>query len=330
MATYTIIGGDQKQYGSVTADDLRRWITDGRLNAQSLAKEENDTEFRPLSAFPEFADVFAALAAGAFSPGSARAGSPNWLGRDYELDIGGCISRGWELFKNNFGILFVAALLFALIEGFIAGLGAIPFVGPLFSLANLVIAGPLLGGLYYVYLQTIRKQPASAGDVFAGFRKAFAQLFLGHIVRSLLVGLCMIPLVVVLVIMVLRLAAAQHGESSQAPSPAMLVSLLSSGVALTALFVCLIPMIYLQVRWAFTLPLIIDKQMNFWTAMKASWKMTGRHWWQVFGLVILIGLLNVVGVVMCCVGVLFTAPIGYAALMYAYETIFSPVGPQAG
>jgi hypothetical protein len=63
MATYTIIGGDQKPYSSVTADDIRRWIADGRLNAQSLAKEENDTEWRPLSAFPEFADALA--------PGSA-------------------------------------------------------------------------------------------------------------------------------------------------------------------------------------------------------------------------------------------------------------------
>ena len=60
MAIYTIIGGDQKEYGSVTADDLRKWMTDGRLNAQSLAKEEHDTEWRPLSAFPEFADVLAA------------------------------------------------------------------------------------------------------------------------------------------------------------------------------------------------------------------------------------------------------------------------------
>jgi hypothetical protein len=63
MATYTIIGGDQKEYGSVTADDLRKWITDGRLNAQSLAKEEHDTEWRPLSAFPEFADVLGASSA---------------------------------------------------------------------------------------------------------------------------------------------------------------------------------------------------------------------------------------------------------------------------
>jgi hypothetical protein len=63
MATYTIIGGDQKPYNSVTADDIRRWIADGRLNGQSLAKEENDTEWRPLSAFPEFANALAASSA---------------------------------------------------------------------------------------------------------------------------------------------------------------------------------------------------------------------------------------------------------------------------
>jgi hypothetical protein len=63
MALYTIIGGDQKPYSSVTADDIRRWIADSRLNGQSLAKEENDTEWRALSAFPEFADALAASSA---------------------------------------------------------------------------------------------------------------------------------------------------------------------------------------------------------------------------------------------------------------------------
>jgi preprotein translocase subunit YajC len=85
MATYTIIGGDQKPYSSVTADDLRKWITDGRLNAQSLAKEENDTEWRPLSAFPEFADVLAASSAPPppfSSPVAAASG-----GRDAALQL---------------------------------------------------------------------------------------------------------------------------------------------------------------------------------------------------------------------------------------------------
>ena len=69
MATYTIIGGDQKEYGSVTAEDMRKWIADGRLNAQSLAREERDTEWRALSTFPEFAD---ALSAGSAHPPTIR------------------------------------------------------------------------------------------------------------------------------------------------------------------------------------------------------------------------------------------------------------------
>ncbi|MGB7748272.1 MAG: hypothetical protein ACLP2Y_17190 [Limisphaerales bacterium] len=85
MATYTIIGGDQKEYGSVTADDLRKWITDGRLNAQSLAKEEHDTEFRPLSAFPEFADVLGASSAPA--PPLTAPLAPAGDGRDAALQM---------------------------------------------------------------------------------------------------------------------------------------------------------------------------------------------------------------------------------------------------
>jgi hypothetical protein len=84
MATYTIIGGDQKEYGSVTADDLRKWITDGRLNAQSLAKEESDTEFRPLSAFPEFA---AALAASPAPPPLTAPAMRAGGGRDAALQL---------------------------------------------------------------------------------------------------------------------------------------------------------------------------------------------------------------------------------------------------
>ena len=53
-----------------------------------------------------------------------------------------------------------------------------------------------------------------------------------------------------------------------------------------------------------------------------SRKMVNKHWWQIFGLVILISLLNVAGLCACCVGLLFTIPIGIAALMIAYETIF--------
>ena len=54
MATYTIIGGDQKQYGSVTEGQLRQWIADGRVNAQTRVQVEGAAEWKSLSEFPEF------------------------------------------------------------------------------------------------------------------------------------------------------------------------------------------------------------------------------------------------------------------------------------
>jgi hypothetical protein len=83
MANYTIIGGDGKQYGPITGDDLRKWISEGRLNAQSLAKADSDAEFRTLATFPELADAFAPPAVMPIAPppfGTAGTG-----GRDAAL-----------------------------------------------------------------------------------------------------------------------------------------------------------------------------------------------------------------------------------------------------
>lgn len=52
---YKIIGSDQKTYGPVPADQIRKWIAEGRVTGATLAQEESSTEWKPLSAFPEFA-----------------------------------------------------------------------------------------------------------------------------------------------------------------------------------------------------------------------------------------------------------------------------------
>ena len=57
---YKIIGGDQKEYGPVDADQIRLWIADGRLAAQSKAQAEGSADWKPLSEFPEFADALGA------------------------------------------------------------------------------------------------------------------------------------------------------------------------------------------------------------------------------------------------------------------------------
>jgi uncharacterized membrane protein len=324
MANYIIIGGDGKEYGPVSADDLRHWLAEGRLNSQSLAKAEGDAEFRPIAKYPEFADVFAAGAPATIGPLKPAA---DFQDRDYELDLIGCITSGWELVKTNLNILFVATLFYLLIQLAVGVLGNIPLVGMIFSIGNFVISGPLIGGLYYLFIRVNRKEPAAVGDMFDGFRRAFGQLFLGAFIPGLLTMLCLIPFLMILGIKLIpllpQLGQLAHVQPGATPDPATVKALLSALlVSLPVGLVCAIPAMYLSVCWKFTGPLIIDRQLDFGAAMKASWKMVNKHWWQVFGLIVLISLLNLAGACACCIGLLFTIPVGLAALMIAYETIF--------
>ncbi len=72
----------------------------------------------------------------------------------------------------------------------------------------------------------------------------------------------------------------------------------------------------------FTIPLVIDKRMGFWEAMELSRKVVTKHWWKVFGLVIVLGLLGLAGLLVCIVGVFVACAIGQIAILYAYEDIF--------
>ena len=51
---YKIIGADQKEYGPVTADEVRKWLAEGRANGQTLVQTDGGP-WKPLASFPELA-----------------------------------------------------------------------------------------------------------------------------------------------------------------------------------------------------------------------------------------------------------------------------------
>jgi len=330
MANYHIIGGDGKEYGPITAEDIRLWIAEGRLNSQTQARSEAETAWRTLGTFTEFAEALRGAPPTIAPPGySATAtASTDYLGRDYDLDLGGCVTQGWELVKNHMSVFVVAVLIYLAIEGVLGGLANLQFIGGIFSIANFVISGPLMGGLLYLFLRGARGASPELGEMFSGFQRAFGRLFLATLVQGLLVGLCLLPFIIVFAMKFIAAGIHVNPQSLQndpAAAQQFLRTILSLLVTtMPVLLICAIPAIYLSTSWKFTLPLILDKNLDFWTAMKTSFKMVNKHWWQVFGLTILIGLLNVAGLLACCVGLLFTIPVGMAALMFAYETIFGP------
>jgi len=51
---YKIIGGDGKEYGPVSADDVRQWIAEGRANGQTRVQAEGSADWQALGSLPEF------------------------------------------------------------------------------------------------------------------------------------------------------------------------------------------------------------------------------------------------------------------------------------
>jgi hypothetical protein len=72
MGRYQIIGADGRQYGPVSGDQLRQWITEGRANAQTHAFVEGATEWKALGTLPEFAGHFASPTPPTISPPAPR------------------------------------------------------------------------------------------------------------------------------------------------------------------------------------------------------------------------------------------------------------------
>ena len=54
---YKIIGADQKEYGPVTAEQVRQWLSEGRASMQTKVLPEGSTEWKVIGELPEFASA---------------------------------------------------------------------------------------------------------------------------------------------------------------------------------------------------------------------------------------------------------------------------------
>jgi hypothetical protein len=217
--------------------------------------------------------------------------------RGYQVNIGSCISRGWELVKANFWLVVGATFLVTLCQQ--AG-GFVPLVGPFISLA---LYGPLMGGLNIFLLKLIRGERAELGDAFSGFSSAFGRLCGTFLLMILAIYAVVLPGAIPLVI-----AIANRGEPG-------VLSLILLGVGFLA---C----IYLAIAFSFAIILSADMQLGAVKALRVSFRVVNMRWFAVFGVMFVAGLINILGFVACIIGLLVTMPIFHAAILYAYEDIF--------
>jgi hypothetical protein len=144
MATYTIIGGDGKEYGSVTADQLRQWIADGRANAQTRMRIEGATEWKSLAEFPEFQAALDGAAPPSLPPAApvAASAAPPKM-------------SGMAVTSLVLGILGIFTCGITALAGLILGIVAMVKVknsGGKLGGGGLALAGTIVSGIFLFFI----------------------------------------------------------------------------------------------------------------------------------------------------------------------------------
>ncbi len=226
------------------------------------------------------------------------------------IDGSGCVSDGWELVKRNYGLFFGVSLVGMILAG------CIPCV-------SLFLVGPIMGGLYYIFLRDMRGEPVDFGMLFKGFDK-FVPLMVIGIVQSVPEIIGQILRITVDVGRIGLEGATGRGDLYQSSSDTFPIAL-ASGMLVIIIIVAVI-LILAGIVWRvllfFAIPLAMEHDLGAVDAMKLSARAAMSNVGGLIVLFIFEFLVALLGVIMLCIGILFVMPIIYAANAFAYRQVF--------
>jgi len=217
-----------------------------------------------------------------------------------------CLKGGWELVKDQYW-LFVGICFIGLLIG-----GAVPLG---------ILLGPMMCGLYLTFFKKRRGEPIEIGTLFKGF-----DFFGPSLVATLL---HILPIVAIVVpayfIFYITMVVSMVAQGNSDPNPAAMFGIMGL-FGLFYLFVVVV-VIFISIGFTFAYPLIVDRKLQGFDAVKLSFKGAIGNFWRLLGMSILSALLSMVGMLLCYVGVFLVFPIVYGAIAIAYEQVYGLAGP---
>ncbi|ABB58454.1 DUF975 family protein [Synechococcus elongatus] len=253
--------------------------------------------------------------------------SPQPIGRDRPFEIGLYLERGWQLFRQNWQ-LYVPFGLILFAFGFILGMASsllqiavclslavsidecpewVPQLVDLpFNLISWLVGTPLGAGPVVAALLQLQHQTPEFSDFFKGFRR-----FWPLVLTSFLIGF--IIFIVVFVIALVFGAVAFLLNQAGTPVEGLV------GIAIVGVLLAIAAATYIGVGYLFVTPIVLDRRIGVWQALELSRQVVAPRWWSAFGFLILLGLINGLGFLACCVGLLVTIPVTLCAIAVAYS-----------
>ncbi|MDH5353092.1 MAG: hypothetical protein OEY09_01505 [Gammaproteobacteria bacterium] len=83
-----------------------------------------------------------------------------------------------------------------------------------------------------------------------------------------------------------------------------------------------LPGIYLMIAYVFAMVLVIEKDMTAWRALETSRKAITRKWFPMFGLLLLIMLINMLGILTLTIAWIWTIPWSALTMSMVYTRLF--------
>ena len=233
-----------------------------------------------------------------------------------QFTIGGVIDEAWALTKKHFPVF----LLLTILSSIIAGIFQYAYYGPYLELALSNLDTTITEDEWMNMM-------VANGEIWNWVGKLSLAYIFVFLVNNYLV-----------VVGGRMLHAAVYGERVDMTAEfknARHTFLFYLGVNIVYLLIvtagclcCILPGIFLAVRLMFAPMIAINHpELTFSEAFTRSWQMTKGHFWKLIGLYLLVILLNILGIICCCVGYLLTIVITYMMYGYAYKLLY-PVEPE--
>jgi uncharacterized membrane protein len=207
--------------------------------------------------------------------------------------------EAWAIMKDQFWLIFAITLVGMLIGSFVP----------------IVLVGPMMCGIYMCLLDKIDGRPLVFDRLLKGF---------DHFLSGLIVALViMVPLVIFIVAIYIPMIAMAF--AGNAVSEDMLLPVII-GIIIMELVVGIVMMI-LHSLIVFSFPLIVDRGLNGFEAVKLSARAVWANRGGVAGLFGVGILVAMVGYLALCVGVYLALPVLLMAMAVAYRKVFPATEP---